>query len=63
MNFNIGGGMLFRLGSRVNLDVGATYGISNFGDFVVEVDRQEIDRTGSSTGQNLAVRFGVMVGL
>ena len=63
INFNIGGGLLFRVGSRVNLDVGATYGISSFGNFVTEVDGVEIDRAGSSTGQNLALRFGVMVGL
>ena len=63
INFNLGGGLLFRVGSRVNLDVGATYGISSFGNFVTTVDGQEIDRAGSSTGQNLAVRFGVAVGL
>ncbi|MFV2040199.1 MAG: outer membrane beta-barrel protein, partial [Acidimicrobiales bacterium] len=54
INFNGGGGLLFRLGGRVNLDVGATYGFSNFGDFVTVVDGQEFDRAGSSSGQNLA---------
>ena len=63
INFNLGGGLLFRLGSRVNLDVGATYGVSSFGDFVIQVDGQDIDRSGSSTGQNLMVRFGVALGL
>ncbi len=63
INFNLGGGLLFRVSSRVNLDVGATYGISSFGNFVTEVDGQEFDRAPSSTGQNLAVRFGVAVGL
>ncbi len=62
-NFNGGGGLLFRLGSRLNLDVGATYGFSNFGDFVTEVDGQEFDRAGSSSGQNLAIRMGLALGL
>ncbi len=63
INFNGGGGLLFRLGSRLNLDVGATYGFSNFGDFVVEVDGQERDRAGTSSGQNLAIRMGLALGL
>ena len=63
INLNGGGGLLFRLSSRINLDIGATYGFSSFGDFVVEVEGQELDRAGSSTGQNLAVRFGLMLGL
>ena len=63
INLNAGGGLMFRLGSRLNLDVGATYGHSSFGDFVVEVEGQELDRAGSSTGQNLAVRLGLVLGL
>jgi opacity protein-like surface antigen len=63
MNFNVGGGLMFRLGSRLNLDVGATYGYSSFGDFVTEVDGQEFDRAGSSTGQNLTLRMGLVLGL
>ena len=63
INLNAGGGLMFRLGSRLNLDVGATYGYSSFGDFVVEVEGQELDRAGSSTGQNLAVRLGLVLGL
>ena len=63
INLNAGGGLLFRLGSRLNLDVGATYGYSSFGDFVVEVEGQEFDRASSSTGQNLAVRLGLVLGL
>lgn len=63
INFNAGGGLLFRLGGRVNLDVGATYGYSSFGDFVLEVDGTEFDRAGSSTGQNLALRLGLALGL
>jgi hypothetical protein len=63
INLNAGGGLLLRLGSRLNLDAGATYGYSSFGDFVVEVEGQEFDRAGSSTGQNLAVRLGLVLGL
>jgi hypothetical protein len=63
INLNAGGGLLFRLGSRVNFDVGATYGFSQFGDFVTVVDGQEFDRAGSSSGQNLALRLGLALGL
>lgn len=60
---NGGGGLLFRLGGRVNLDLGATFGFASFGDFVTTVDGTEIDRAGSSTGQNFALRLGMAVGL
>lgn len=63
VNFAGGGGLLFRMNSRVNLDVGATYGFSSFGEFVTEVDGQELNRLGSSTGQNLNVRLGLAIGL
>jgi len=63
VGINGGGGFLFRLGSRVNLDVGATFGYASFGDFVTTIDGTEVDRAGTSSGQNLAVRLGLALGL
>lgn len=62
--WNGGGGVLFRMSSRVNLDVGATYGLIQFGDVKVESGGQSGTVDGSSgTGRNLVFRLGVAVGL
>lgn len=62
---NGGGGVLFRLSPRVNLDVGATYGLINFGD--VEVSASGLGSTtvegSSGTGRNLVLRLGLAIGL
>ncbi len=62
---NGGGGVLIRLNPRVNLDLGATYGLINFGD--VEVDIAGIGRTtvegSSGNGSNLVLRAGLAIGL
>jgi hypothetical protein len=62
---NAGGGLLFRMTPRVNLDLGATYGLINFGD--VEVNVPGIGRTtvdgSSGSGSNLVIRVGVAIGL
>jgi hypothetical protein len=62
---NAGGGLLFRMTPRVNLDLGATYGLINFGD--VEVNVPGIGRTtvdgSSGSGSNLVSRVGVAIGL
>ncbi|MBC7894724.1 MAG: outer membrane beta-barrel protein [Cytophagaceae bacterium] len=62
---NAGGGVLFRMSPRVNLDLGATYGLINFGD--VEVTVPGIGATtvdgSSGSGSNLVVRIGVAIGL
>jgi hypothetical protein len=55
---NGGGGVLVRLGARANLDLGATFGYtefgnSRFGDLVVEV----------GSGTNLILRLGLAIGL
>jgi hypothetical protein len=61
---NGGGGVLFRMSPRVNLDVGATFGLINFGDFEVSGGGQTVTIEGSSgSGQNLVVRVGVAIGL
>lgn len=62
---NGGGGVLFRLSPRVNLDLGATYGLINFGDVEVDVPgygRTTVDGT-SGSGRNLVLRVGMAVGL
>lgn len=62
--FNIGGGLLFRLTPRVNLDLGATYGAINFDDVTVSFDGQSATVDGSSgSGRNLVLRAGFTVGL
>ncbi|MGQ0766743.1 MAG: outer membrane beta-barrel protein [Gemmatimonadota bacterium] len=62
--FNGGGGVLFRLSPRVNLDVGATFGVINFGDFEVSAQGTTFTVEGSSgTGQNLVIRVGLAIGL
>lgn len=62
---NGGGGVLIRLSPRVNLDLGATYGLINFGD--VEVDIAGVGRTTvegtSGNGSNLVLRAGLAIGI
>lgn len=61
---NFGGGVLVRLSPRVNLDLGATYGVINFDDVVVESGGQSYTFDGTSgSGQNLVLRAGVTVGI
>jgi len=61
---NAGGGVLFGLSERVNVDVGATFGLTNFSHFVLidaATGRQVTGNTGS--GSNFVVRTGLAVGL
>lgn len=62
---NGGGGVLVRLSPRVNLDLGATYGLIKFGDVEVDVSgvgKTKIDGT-SGNGSNLVLRAGLAIGL
>lgn len=62
---NGGGGVLFRLSPRVNLDLGATYGLINFGDVEVAIPGSgttSIDGS-SGSGSNLVLRVGLAIGL
>lgn len=64
VTLNGGGGVLLRLSSRINLDVGSTYGYTKFGDFVVRNHSNGLRFTGpSGSGSNLVVRVGLAVGL
>ena len=62
--FNVGGGLLFRLSPRINLDLGLTYGAIDFKDVEVEYLGETYIVEGSSgSGKNLVLRAGVTVGL
>jgi hypothetical protein len=64
IQLNGGGGLLYRMGSRINLDVGATFGYNRLGDGTLTSES-----TGgsvpveSSTGSNIVARLGVAIGL
>ncbi len=61
---NVGGGVLLRLTPRLNMDLGATYGMINFGDVEVSAAGQKVKLDGTSgSGQNLVLRVGLAVGL
>ena len=64
LQLNGGGGLLVRLGSRLNLDVGATYGYNRLGDGTLT------SATGggslpveSGSGSNVVARLGLALGL
>lgn len=62
---NGGGGVLLRLASRVNADLGATFGYSRFSSFKFENLANGITGTSdiSNTGSNLVARVGLTFGL
>jgi hypothetical protein len=61
---NAGGGLLYRVGPRLNLDFGATFGYNRLGSGTLrsESSQNEIE-IDSSSGTNLVVRFGFALGL
>jgi hypothetical protein len=64
IQLNGGGGLLYRLGPRVNLDVGATYGYDRLGGGTL---RRKASGTSShfnsSSGSNVVFRVGFAVGI
>ena len=63
--FNVGGGVLVRLSPKVNLDLGATYGLIHFGDINVDIagmGNTTLDGS-SGNGRNLVMRAGVAIGI
>ena len=62
---NGGGGVLVRISPRVNLDLGATYGLIKFGDVKVDVSGagSTVVAGSSGNGSNLVMRVGLAVGL
>ncbi|HEY4304695.1 MAG TPA: outer membrane beta-barrel protein [Gemmatimonadaceae bacterium] len=61
----IGGGLLIPVGGHVNLDVGATFGIARFGNFVVTdpATGQRVGEGSTGTGSNYVLRAGLALGL
>ncbi|MBA3659473.1 MAG: hypothetical protein H0W67_07740 [Gemmatimonadales bacterium] len=64
LQLNGGGGLLVRLGSRINLDVGATYGYNRAGAGTLQ-DRSAGTAVAvpSSSGSNVVGRLGLALGL
>jgi len=62
---NAGGGVLFRLAARANLDVGATFGLTRFNNFVLvnPSTGQKLAGGNTGSGSNFVLRTGVSVGL
>jgi hypothetical protein len=64
IQLNGGGGLLYRIGPRINLDLGATYGYDRLGAGTFSSERDgPIDTFQSRSGSNVVVRLGFAVGL
>jgi hypothetical protein len=64
IQLNGGGGVLYRLGPRFNLDVGATYGYNRLGSGTLKSERTGTEAPfDSSSGSNVVVRLGLAVGI
>ena len=63
IQLNAGGGLLYRLGPRFNLDAGATFGYNRRGAGTLSRDGQPARSDPASSGVNLVVRLGLAVGL
>ena len=60
---NAGGGVLIRLGSSMNLDLGATFGLTNFGDVTFASGGQSLTGSKGGSGTNVILRAGLSFGL
>ena len=64
IQLNGGGGLLTRLGSRLNLDVGATFGYNRLGSGTLTSRSTGITSpVESSSGSNVVFRLGLAIGL
>lgn len=64
IQLNGGGGLLLRLNSRVNLDVGATYGYNRLGDGTLRSESGGGSvPVESNSGSNVVLRLGLAIGL
>jgi hypothetical protein len=64
MQLNGGGGLLIRLGSRLNLDVGATFGYNRLGNGTLTSKASGTAiPVESSSGSNVVIRVGLAIGL
>jgi hypothetical protein len=61
---NVGAGVLFRLGSRMNFDLGGSFGYTIFSSLVLKDKTNGTSTTGvAGTGSNLILRAGLAVGI
>lgn len=64
MQVNGGGGLLTRLGSRLNLDFGATFGYNRLGNGILTSRSSGTAvPVESSSGSNVVIRIGLAIGL
>jgi hypothetical protein len=64
IQLNGGGGLLYRIGPRLNLDVGATFGYNRLGSGELKSESNGTSRAfDSSSGSNLVFRLGFAFGL
>jgi hypothetical protein len=63
MQLNGGGGLLYRIGPRLNLDVGATFGYNRVGSGTRKSKSGPDVSFGSSSGSNIVLRLGFAFGL
>ena len=64
MQLNGGGGLLTRLGSRLNLDLGVTYGYNRLGNGTLTSNTSGTAvPVESSSGSNVVIRLGLAIGL
>lgn len=61
---NLGGGFLFRAGPRMNVDVGASFGYTHFGDRTLTDKVNGTETTGpGGNGSNVVGRVGLAFGI
>jgi hypothetical protein len=61
---NGGGGVLYRLGPRVNLDLGGTFGYNRLGQGTLRSKANQTEAfVGASSGSNLVLRLGFALGI
>ena len=66
LTFNGGGGVLFRLSRTINLDLGATWGYTDFGEVTAKFNGTKVplpDGFDAGSGTNVIFRAGIAIGL
>lgn len=63
IQLNGGGGLLYRLGPRFNLDMGATYGYNHVGSGTLKSKSDGTEAFPEKSGSNVVIRLGLAVGL
>jgi hypothetical protein len=64
IQLNAGGGLLYRVGPRLNLDLGATFGYNRLGAGTFDSKtRGRLKTFSAESGTNVVVRFGFAFGI